>query len=158
MSNPKTLTRFSRQSRPDEKILYGRSRGRSRLPFDEAVRKAEAELRAEAARVEPHCAPSVDSFSKHVPRESTSSSADDTRTPSSPSPSPPTAPCSPPAASTASSCSGMRARARPRLPYLLSTRAPRTASSGSAGTLEAAPCWPAPRTSWPTSGTRSRAS
>ena len=77
MSNPKTMTRFSRQSRPDEKILYGRSRGRSRLPFDEAVRKAEAELRAEAARVEPHCAPSVDSFSQHVLRESTSSSADD---------------------------------------------------------------------------------
>ena len=35
------------------------------MPFEEAVRKAEAELRAEAALLEPHCPPSVGRFSQH---------------------------------------------------------------------------------------------
>ncbi len=61
----------------EERVLYGRSRDRQRLSFDEAVRRAEAELRAEtdqlnsasrqpvaeAAQLEASCAPSVGHFS-----------------------------------------------------------------------------------------------
>jgi len=61
------LPRFGREPVAGEKILYGRSRGRNRTSFDEAVRKAEEELRAEADRLEVrHPTPSVGQLSNQI--------------------------------------------------------------------------------------------
>jgi hypothetical protein len=55
-------SRFAKEPRPEERILYGRPRGR--VPFEEAVQQAEAELRAEAAQLETPCPPSYGEFSQ----------------------------------------------------------------------------------------------
>jgi hypothetical protein len=53
-------SRFAKEPRPEERILYGRPRGR--VPFEEAVQQAEAELRAEAEQLQPNRPPSYGEF------------------------------------------------------------------------------------------------
>jgi hypothetical protein len=56
------LSRYAKEPRPEEKILYGRSRGR--VPFEEAVQQAEAELRAEAEQLQSNRLPSCGQLSQ----------------------------------------------------------------------------------------------
>jgi hypothetical protein len=53
-------SRFAKEPRPEERILFGRPRGR--VPFEEAVEQAEAELRAEAKQLQSNRPPSYGEF------------------------------------------------------------------------------------------------
>jgi hypothetical protein len=66
------LSRYAKEPRPEERILYGRPRGR--VPFEEAVQQAEAELRAEAEQLETHCPPSYGQLSQQPSAQSQPSS------------------------------------------------------------------------------------
>jgi hypothetical protein len=55
-------SRFAKEPRPEERILYGRPR--VRVPFEEAVQQAEAELRAEAEQLKSNRPPSYGQLSQ----------------------------------------------------------------------------------------------
>ncbi len=65
-------SRFAKEPRPEERILYGRPRGR--VPFEEAVQQAEAELRAEAEQLQSNRLPSCAQLSQQPSVQSQPSS------------------------------------------------------------------------------------
>ncbi len=66
------MSRYAKEPRTEERILYGRPRGR--VPFEEAVQQAEAELRAEAEQLQSNRLPSCGQLSQQpsVQREPSS--------------------------------------------------------------------------------------